>query len=252
MHAPSRRTSHPRAGPPWPTVVLFDLDDTLFDHDHACRSGIARVRRGDARWDGHSAKELHAEYSRLLEALHPQVVAGVLTSEEARLERFRGLARCCGFEIDRDEAAEFAQEYRAQYRRARRAVPGARAVLERLHGRVTIGVVTNNRVEEQHDKIRTIGIDRRIDFLVISEAVGYSKPDPRIFRIALAEADAEAAQAVMIGDSWPSDVLGAKSAGIRASWFNRLRQRAPEAVDVPTIESYAPIGAFTRLLTRGA
>jgi putative hydrolase of the HAD superfamily len=252
MPAPSPRPYRPRAGPAWPKVVLFDLDDTLFDHDHACRSGIARVRRGYARWGGHAAPQLYAEYSRQLEALHPKVLAGVLSTAEARLERFHGLARWCGFEIDRSEAAGFAQQYRQQYLRARRAVPGARAVLERLHGRVTIGVVTNNRVEDQHDKIRAIGIDRRIDFLVISEAVGCSKPDPRIFRIALAEAGAEAEEAAMIGDSWVSDVMGARGAGIPAIWFNRLHQRAPEPVDVPTIESYAPIGTLTRLLARGA
>lgn len=246
VHRPLRRPVP--AG--WPKVVLFDLDDTLFDHDRACRSGIAYLRRRDARWSTRSTEELHAQYSRQLEMIHPRVVAGVLSSEDARLLRFHRLARWCGFELDDVEAARFSQEYRVRYLRARRSVPGARAVLDHLQGRATVGVVTNNQVAEQHDKIRTIGIGGRIDFLVISEDVGVSKPDPRIFRIALARGKARPREAVMIGDSWGSDVRGALGAGIRPIWFNRFHRPAPEPANVPEIDSYVPIGALTGLLPR--
>ncbi len=234
----------------WPEVVLFDLDDTLFDHTWACRSGIAHLRRKDRRLAQHSLDELFREYSRLLEAIHPQVVAGALTPDAARLLRFRRLATWGGFEIDGKEAARFSEEYRRRYLRARRPVPGARAVLDRLRGRATIGVVTNNRAAEQDDKIRAIGLERRLDFLVISEAEGVSKPDPRIFRIALRKARARPEEAVMIGDSWGSDVRGALGAGIRPIWFNRFHRPMPEPLGVPEIDSYTPVGGLTRLLPR--
>lgn len=232
--------------------MLFDLDDTLFDHHHACRAGLAEIRRQDSRWVRHSAEELQVEYSRVLEAIHPDVLGRKLTSEAARILRFQQLARWSGFEIDEDEAAGISTDYRRRYLAARRAVPGAREVLDRIRGRATIGVVTNNQVAEQHDKVRTIGIEGRIDFLVISEGVGVSKPHPRIFRIALAQAKAGPEEAVMIGDSWTSDVRGALRAGIRPIWFNRFGLDAPLDAAVPTIRSYRPLGNLTRLLPRPA
>ena len=52
-----------------------------------------------------------------------------------------------------------------------------------------------------------------------------AKPDPRIFAIALERLGCAAADAVMIGDSWPADIEGARAAGVRAIWFNRSGQR---------------------------
>jgi putative hydrolase of the HAD superfamily len=197
-----------------------------------------------------SAEELHAEYSRVLEVIHPEVVAGDLSPGEGRRLRFHRLARYCGFDLGEPGAARASEVYRSRYLRARRSVPGVRAVLDRLQGQTTIGVVTNNLVAEQHDKIRAIGLEGRLDFLVISEGVGVSKPDPRIFRIALARAKSRPKEAVMIGDSWTSDVRGALGAGIRPIWFNRFHRRPPEPANVPSIDSYAPVGALTRLLPR--
>jgi len=242
--------SRPTRRPPWPEVVLFDLDDTLFDHTWACRSALAHLRRKDRRLAQRPVDDLLREYSRLLEAIHPEVVAGAVTPDAARLLRFRGLAAWSGFEIDEEEAAGLSREYRSRYLRARRPVPGARPLLDRLQGRATIGIVTNNQVAEQNDKIRAIGLEGRLDFLVISEAARVSKPDPRIFRIALKKAKARPEEAVMIGDSWGSDVRGALGAGIRPIWFNRFHRPRPEPFEVPEIDSYTPVGALTRLLPR--
>lgn len=241
------RTSHPVA---WPKVVLFDLDDTLFDHTGACRAGLAHLRHRDARLQRRSTDALLREYSRLLETIHPEVLAGALGTEEGRLLRFHRLARWCGFEIDGDEAAQLSEEYRERYLRARRAIPGARAMLDRLRERTAIGIVTNNQTAEQHDKIRAIGLDGRLDFLVVSEAAGVAKPDPRIFRLALRKAKARPQHAVMVGDSWGSDVRGALGAGIRPIWFNRFHRPTPEPLDVPAFDSYRPVGGLTRLVAR--
>ena len=64
---------------------------------------------------------------------------------------------------------------------------------------------------------------------MVSEAVGVSKPDPAIFEHALRALGCDAADAVMVGDSWAADVEGARGAGIRPIWFNRAGRRAPAA-----------------------
>jgi len=35
-------------------------------------------------------------------------------------------------------------------------------------------------------------------------------------------------RAVMVGDSWSADIEGARAAGVRAIWFNRMRAASPD------------------------
>jgi FMN phosphatase YigB (HAD superfamily) len=44
----------------------------------------------------------------------------------------------------------------------------------------------------------------------------------------------------MVGDSWATDIEGARAAGIRAIWFNPQRRERPEPADVRELESLEP------------
>jgi putative hydrolase of the HAD superfamily len=195
-------------------AVLFDLDDTLFDHSAACRAAL------DSLGLGH----LEPEYLRLLTEGHHRVLAGEISFPEARIERFRLL--CPG--TTRDEACELGRRYSAHYRASRQPVPGALELLAELRPRVSIGIVTNNKVAEQEEKVGFLGLGPFIDELVVSEEVGVAKPDPGIFRAALERLEVEAREAVMVGDSWESDVMGAVAAGIPAVWLNRRGEPVPD------------------------
>ncbi|MCI4357219.1 MAG: HAD-IA family hydrolase [Thermoplasmata archaeon] len=216
-----------RAPPTIPKVVLFDMDDTIFDHRFAVRQALARVRRDDARLSRSTLAGLLGEYDRLLEAVHPDVLAGRMTHAEARRERFRKLFEWSGARLPERELALVASSYRAFYQAARRPVPGAPELLRWLRRRATVGVVSNNHTDEQNDKLRALGLDGEVDFLLTSEDAGVEKPDPAIFRRALELAGAEAHDAVMVGDNWPADVEGALAAGIRPVWLNPSRRPRP-------------------------
>jgi len=64
-----------------------------------------------------------------------------------------------------------------------------------------------------------IEIDLRAPFEVVidSAVVGVTKPDPRIFEIALDRLDVTPAETIMVGDSPSADVAGAHAAGLRAA-----------------------------------
>lgn len=66
-----------------------------------------------------------------------------------------------------------------------------------------------------------LGIDSYFDFKVISAVFGAAKPDPKIFKEALKQANVPAAEAVHVGDSLEDDVRGAHLAGIKAVWLDR-------------------------------
>jgi len=91
-----------------------------------------------------------------------------------------------------------------------------------------------------------------VDVLVISEEAGLRKPDPAIFRLALGRCGASSAEAVMLGDSWGSDVLGARSAGVRAVWLNRAGSFCPGPASCTEIQSLLPTESVLELLLGAA
>jgi HAD superfamily hydrolase (TIGR01509 family) len=220
--------------------VLFDLDDTLFDHMHATRQALAAVRATGLAFSAWTMEELERRHSDALETLHAEVLAGRLTIDAAREERFRRLLTAADGQASQ-KAAAVARLYRESYQQDWRAVPGAAAVLAWLkQSGTSIAVVTNNLTAEQRVKLVRCGLDRYVDQLVTSEDVGVTKPDPRIFHAALAAVGKRADEAVVVGDAWHVDIAGARAAGIRAVWFNRLGAPSLDPA-VPELRAFEPL-----------
>jgi putative hydrolase of the HAD superfamily len=57
--------------------------------------------------------------------------------------------------------------------------------------------------------------------ITISTEVGFAKPDPQVFQIALQKHGCRPEQAWHIGDSFKQDYQGAKNIGIKAFWLKR-------------------------------
>lgn len=223
-------------------AVLFDLDDTLFDHRATSRAALAALQAGEPALQRLDLDTLERRHVALLEELHEAgVMQGVVPVDEARVERFRRLLEEAGEPPARARALalDVAPRYRAAYAAARRAVPGARALLEIVRARVRVGVVSNNILTEQEAKLAQLGMRRLVDVLVVSAEEGVSKPDPAIFLATLERLGARAERAVMVGDSWATDVAGAHRAGIRAVWFNRHGEPSPDpsmAIEITALE----------------
>ena len=200
-------------------AVLFDLDDTLVDHRHASRAAIAGVRERFKGLHSRDVDDLVRENQRILDSMHHEVAIGKRDVADARIERYRRLFAYVGEGPERAGAA--AELHRRIYQSSRQCVEGALELVSHLHARLRVGVITNNTRNEQKEKLATFGFAPHVDVLVTSEEVGVAKPDPQIFRLALARLGCEPYEAVMIGDAWVQDILGATAAGIRALWLNR-------------------------------
>ena len=223
-------------------VVLFDLDDTLFDHQGCTRAALRALQARHDVFRARSFDAFDAAHRALLEALHLEVLAGRLTVDEARVRRFRRLVEQAGGESSDALARTIAADYREVYVANWQPVAGALALLQTLHGRVATGIVTNNVAAEQYQKIEACGFGPYLDAVVISEEAGVAKPDPRIFELALTRLGYARQTAVMVGDAWNTDIAGARAAGIRPIWFNRLRAASPDST-VQEIDSLAPADA---------
>lgn len=203
-------------------AVLFDLDDTLFDHLHSSRCGLEIVYAQQACFQAAPYQTFELQHHELLEKLHLEFLKGAMTLDEVRAERFRQLFALYGEASSAEHTWDTFQVYRKGYLESQQLVPGSLALLEYVQAQgLKIGIVTNNTVNEQTTKIRQLGIEHLIDTMAISEEVGAAKPDPRIFEASLGRLDCKASEVVMIGDSWSADVMGAAAAGIRCLWLNR-------------------------------
>lgn len=234
-------------------AVLFDLDDTLFDHRRSARAALSEVHRVYAHGTDFAAFERH--HTTNLELMHVEVLAGRIALDDARRERFRRVFLALDVTLTDREVDAVASAYRSGYMSARRALDGAAALLAAVRPHARIGIVTNNLLDEQRDKLQFCGLASLVDELVVSDDVGVSKPERRIFDIALERLGVRAEDAVMVGDSWANDIVGAASAGIRAVWFNPDRTPMP-ATPTGVTEVYSltpPAGILPLLLeTRAA
>jgi putative hydrolase of the HAD superfamily len=230
-------------------AVLFDLDDTLFDHR---RSSTEALRHVHTAYDGVRRvpfDEFEQEHSRVLEEMHLSVVGGQLGMDEARCERFRRLFEAFGARIDVDGCAAAAGVYRREYLAARRATEGAAALVQAVRAHAAVGIVSSNMLQEQKEKLEFCRLAAHVDVLIVSEEVGLSKPDPGIFQMALDRLNVHAEDAVMVGDSWTADVAGARACGMRAFWFNPLRLPCPDPeLGVAELHAWVPTADVARLL----
>jgi FMN phosphatase YigB (HAD superfamily) len=72
--------------------------------------------------------------------------------------------------------------------------------------------------------------------MVVSCDVGYLKPHPRIYQVALEELGIEGEEAAMVGDNLRADVEGAKTLGLTTVWRRPpLGEPVEAATDEPEL-----------------
>ena len=222
-------------------LALFDLDDTLFDHQYSRRCGLLSLQHTYPFLAQIPLETLIAEHERQLTASYDRVLDGTVSIQTNRLERFRRMFRECGVELSDAEAERAMHEYRRAYEAHRRAVPGVLPLVTHLKPRVRLGVVTNGLRTVQQEKLVVCQLEGLVDFLLTSEEAGVQKPDPRLFLLALERGHARSETTVVIGDSWALDVLGAHHAGIRSIWLNRGQEPCPDARLSTELSAFEPL-----------
>ncbi len=79
-------------------------------------------------------------------------------------------------------------------------------------------MITNGFTEFQLLNIRSLGIDKYMDTIVVSEEERIKKPQAEIFMRALERLGVTPEESVYIGDHPENDVIGARNVGMNAIW----------------------------------
>ncbi|RME80509.1 MAG: HAD family hydrolase [Caldilineae bacterium] len=199
-------------------VVIFDLDGTLRESEphfmDALRGCLADYGitvdgfewRLTERW----VHRYWAQSPELLQDVAEVGDEGVWTRFICRLMEH------AGHMADWEEAEKFAAYVREQYQPRSRVKAGVCETLEALKERVQMGVLSN-RMNSFDAELAELGIDGYFDFTVAAGEVGIWKPQPGIFRAALARAGGVSPEeALYVGDNYYADIVGANEAGLDA------------------------------------
>ena len=114
------------------------------------------------------------------------------------------------------------------------------AVAELRARGVPVVVVSNSegQLQELFDKL---GLHDTFDFVIDSHHVGVEKPDPRIFQLALERYGVAAKDALHLGDTYATDVVGARAAGLQVALIDPFAHYAGQYADVPRVADVASV-----------
>lgn len=196
--------------------ILFDLDDTLFDFHADERVALEKTF---ASLNTPLDDAVCARYSEINRAQWKALEREEITRAQVKLRRFELLFAELGYGADR--AALAAKIYHERLSEDFHYMEGAPELLEELNGNYRMFLVSNGNLSVQEGRLKKSGIGRYFAGIFISEVLGAEKPSRRFFELAFDKIpDFDPAQAVIVGDSLTSDILGGINAGVRTIWFN--------------------------------
>ena len=207
-------------------AIFLDWDDTIGDWttaEHKALQDIYATYRLDRLYDTFD-DYLNAYKPYNLE-LWGRYGRGEVTKEWLHLQRF--LRPIEGLQVTDDGLRDLAHKMGAEFLRLTNkyfsVLPDADRVVRYLAAKYPLTIISNGFKEVQYYKFEHSGLAPYFTHTLISEEVGINKPQPGIFRIALERNGISADEAVMIGDSYSSDIAGAKAAGIDQIWIRDKR-----------------------------
>ncbi len=202
-------------------ALFLDMDGTFLDFEAAERQAFYRALQ---KADVEPTAERCRLYSSINDSLWKAFERGEIAKEDIRRQRYVRLFDRLG--VDADGGA-VERDYEGFLGEGCDLLPDARNVLEYLHARYPLYVVTNGFAQVQRSRLRLAGIGELMRDSFISEELGAQKPKKAFFDRCFARMGGafEPSEILLIGDSLTSDILGAKNAGLSSCWFNPKRLR---------------------------
>lgn len=200
--------------------LFIDLDDTLYDFSGASRESFMEtyeLLQYDRFFDSFEHYlSLYEPYNLELWRIYGE---GKITKAELNKRRYSHPLEAVGI-YDQELADTFCCEALSRIPTKDKLVEGAVELLEYLRPKYNMYILSNGFQELQSYKMRTAGIDKYFDDIILSEEIGVNKPNPRLFEYALQKSGAMLEESIMIGDMFETDIAGAANIGMEQIYFN--------------------------------
>ncbi|WP_027728579.1 HAD family hydrolase [Treponema sp. C6A8] len=203
-------------------TVFFDLDRTLMNFEIGEDLGIKTVfetYKNEIKMD---YQEFRSTWKEVAQKIFDEYSAGLHTFDEQRRLRVKVIFELNGRLLTDAEIEERFHLYWSNYEKGVCLFPDALDLLEKLkENKIPIGLISNGDTSNQRWKLDKENLTQYFDPIIISGEVGVSKPELRIFEIALNKASAQKESSWYIGDSPVHDIEPALKLGLNVIYLNR-------------------------------
>jgi putative hydrolase of the HAD superfamily len=200
-------------------AVLWDIDDTIFDHESADLAGMREHLDHEGLPDGCDSVERALERWRELTVAHwRRFAAGECDFEGQRRNRVRDFL---GLGMSDDQAEAWFRRHQVHYEAAWALFPDVLPALDGLVGDYRHAVLSNAGFDTQDRKLRTLGVRDRFEALLCAVELGVSKPDAEAFHAACRVLDLAPGEVAYVGNEPDIDARGALDAGLLGIWLDR-------------------------------
>lgn len=250
---PARPAARVASGPI--RAVLFDVDDTLVDHDRAQRAGLVAALSADGVDADDNA---HARWRELVDASFSRYLAGELSFVEQRRVRVRAMT---GDAMDDDQVDAWVARSVAGFEAALALYDDVLPMLDALRALpgVRLGAFSNVDGDFTRRKLGIVGILDRFEVVLGTSDVAAPKPSPQPFWALCRALSVAPSQALHVGDRWHVDAAAAAHAGLVGVWLDRPgadpRGRRPDPLRAPgsdpdSVEVIASLADLPALVRR--
>ncbi|ARK08919.1 YjjG family noncanonical pyrimidine nucleotidase [Fibrella sp. ES10-3-2-2] len=201
--------------------LFFDLDHTLWDFDRNSSESITEIYTAHRLNElGISSSDAFAEtFITVNRKLWRDYDLDLIGHEYIRQHRFPMVFNALGVE-DTQCCADLNADYLRLLPQKAHLTESARELLEYLHGRYRMHIITNGFAEIQAVKMAASDIAHFFEEVITTQSADAKKPNPRIFEYALQASGATVAESLMLGDNYEADILGAKAVGLNTVFYN--------------------------------
>jgi putative hydrolase of the HAD superfamily len=219
--------------------LFIDLDDTIYDFSSASREAFMEtyeLLHYDRFFDSFNHYySIYEPYNLELWHIYGE---GKITKEELNKRRYSYPLEVVGIK-DQELADTFCREALGRIPTKNRLIDGAIELLEYLRPKYNMYILSNGFKELQSHKMRTAGIDKYFDALILSEDIGVNKPNRELYEYALEKTGSKLEESIMIGDMFETDIVGAANIGMKQIYFNPKKKES---------HTFAPTYMVTELL----
>ncbi len=200
--------------------LFIDADDTIFDYGRA--ESVSLLDTLDESNIKCGQEQAVSAYRRINDIVWKQFEKGLITLDYLRTERFRQLLRECGTKDPSDELCKrISGTYLGKLGSSAYMLDGAREMLERMGKICALVLITNGISSVQRQRLAKAGIEKYFSEIVISEEIGFKKPEKAFFDFAMKKCGSpRPGEVLVIGDSLTSDIQGGVNYGLDTCWFN--------------------------------
>ncbi len=214
-------------------MIIFDADDTLYDFSKAELYAFKKTMEDQGLVYNSAYMSIYKDINI---NIWKEFEEGLITQETLKTERFRRFFNKINYQANIEETADSFLKYLSQ---AGFLFEGVEALLQTLIKTYRLVIITNGLTRVQTHRIKNHPIAKHFEKVIISDEIGYKKPDPMIFVEGLKGLDPiDKEKTIIIGDSLTSDIQGGINFGIDTCWCNfSKKQNTSHIHPTYTIES---------------